>query len=426
MLFENPSLGVPGTDQERRSFDFFCHDTGRQLAYALNIQLVHQLVLQMSHFDITVRSAIIALGSMGERLRINSTLTLENDQANICHHFAQTHYYKAVRHLRTQICTAHEHAKNAIIPCFLFTVFEFLQGNDAGGLLHLRSGLKLLRQEHGSLSTGLQTMSPAHDSLRYEIARIFSIMDVQATLWLGLESFQGPVMIPLFGPGLGQFKSDTFISLKEAADSLNKQSTLIYYFRHSLATFEGSESQDQMPLEMLAEQERLIKRLESWNTAVDILTAELGMAVDVETLHRVAVMKMNYITILIELTACTQYSKDGIYSGFETEFRQVISLASFVIRPFTDEKKLALQRLVAANNGDIDPAQMFSFGSSTIKPLYLVAAKCQNLSLCREAIDLLASSPWREGAWDSATMARIAERRVKELEQRTKYLAPLA
>lgn len=424
-----PILSITGTNQERRSFAFFCYQTGQQLSTALNITQTHQLILQASHCDEAVRSAVIALGSIGERLSINDLLTLENEQANTCHDFAHLQYYKALKCLRERITKDSEgSASLAIILCFLFTIFEFLQGNDAGSLIHLRSGLNMLRRDHGSLSTGLQTVSPDQDPLRHEILRTFSIMDMQATTWLGLKTFQAPIMIPLDGPDDGPADLDLFSTWEEASESLNHRITAMYHFRRLATSYDGAESLAQVLPEMHAKREKLLVRLKKWLVSLEALTAKLWGTIDDEMSQRILVMKMNYEINLISLIACLQPCDQQVYADHEPGFRYIVDLAKSVIGPMDDVVKLRVQHIVAANNSGvqhivgtnnsgIDPVPMFSFYAGVIQPLYLTAIKCQNLSVCREAIALLSSSPWREGAWDSATMARIAARRIQQVEE---------
>lgn len=386
---------------------------------ALNIPQTQKLILQASHCDEAVRYAVIALGSIGERLSINNLLTTENMEANTCHHFAQLQYYKALKHLRERISRDSEGSANlAIITCFLLTVFEFLQGNDAGSLIHLRSGLNILQQDHGSLSTALQSVSPDRDPLRHDILRIFSIMDMQATMWLGLRTFQAPAMIPLDGPSDGPNTSSLFSGVEQAAESLNYHITTIYRFRRLVAAFDITESPDQVPPQLHWERDKLLVQMEKWPVSLATLMANLGAEIDTVTSQRIVVMKMNFKINVIILTACLQPSDQEIYANHELEFREVVELAKSIIGSMDDETKLRVQDIVAANNAGINPVDMFSFYAGVIQPLYCTAVKCQNLNVCREAITLLASSPWREGAWDSTTMARIAARRVQEIEER--------
>ena len=424
-VIPGPTIRIAGTDQERRSFAFFCSQIGQQLSIALNIPQTQNLILQASHCDEAVRYGVIALGSIGERLSINNLLTMENMKANACHTFAQLQYCKALKHLRERISHDSEGSADlAIITCFLLTVFEFLQGNDAGSLIHLRSGLNILRRDHGSLSTALQTVSPDRDPLGHDILRIFSIMDMQATMWLGLRTFQAPVMIPLDDPGDRLKNPSVFSGLEQAAESLNYHITTIYRFRRLVAAFDVTESPGQVPPPLHAEREKMLVQMEKWPVSLATLTANLGGEIDAVMLQRIVVMKMNFKINLIILTACLQPSDQEVYADHEPEFREIVELAKSIIGSMDDETKLRIQDMVAANNGGINPIAMFSFYAGVIQPLYCTAVKCQNLSVCREAITLLASSPWREGAWDSATMARIASRRVQEIEERATNTDP--
>lgn len=419
-IIPGPTISIMGTRQERRSFAFFCCQIGQQLSTALEITETHQLILQASHCDEAVRFAVIALGSIGERLAINNVITLENEQANVCHEFAHLQYYKALKHLRERIANDSEGSTSlTIILCFLFTIFEFLQGNDTGSLIHLRSGLNILRRDHGSLSAGLQTISTDQDPLRHEILRTFCVMDRQATMWLGLKNFQAPIISPLDGPGDSPPHLDQFSTLQEAIESLTYQINAIYHFRQLAAPYEGAKSPDQVPPELWTKREKLLVQLKRWPVSLEALTVKLWGEIDTETSQRIVVLKMNYETNLMVLTACLQPSDQQFYADHEPEFRLIVDLAKSVIGPTDDVVKLGVQHIVAANNNaGVNPTPMFSFYAGVIHPLYLTAIKCQNLRVCREAIALLSSSPWREGAWDGATMARIAARRLQEVEER--------
>ena len=422
-IIPGPTIIIPGTYQERRSFAFFCYQIGQQLSNALNIAQTHQLILQSSHCDEAVRSAAVALGSIGMRLCFNELLTLDSEQANSCHDFAHLQYYKALKRLRERISNDSEGSADlALILCYMFTVFEFLQGNDAGSLTHLRSGLNILRRDHGSLSTGLEMVSPDQDPLRHEMLRAFSVMDVEATMWLGLRTFQGPILMALDGPGDDPVHSDSFSTLDEAANSLKYQIDLIYHFRRLVAAYDCTEPPNHISPEVYTKKERLLEHLKKWPISFEALTARLGGEIDAEMSTRIIIMRMNYETNLMTFRACLQRSDEQIYGKCEAEFRLIVDLAKSVIGPTDDVVKLGVEHIAASvikNNGGMrQPQPMFSFFAGIIRPLYHTAIECQNLRICREAITLLSSSPWREGGWDSATMARIAARRVKEVEER--------
>ena len=308
----------------------------------------YRLVLQATHSSDAVRSAAIALGSMGQRLHINNVLNLENQQANACHDFAHVQYHKALTQLREQLNNDPDQSVDlAIILSFVFTIFEFLRGNDAGSMLHLRSGLKILRRENKS--------SPEPDLLRQEIMRVFSVMDLQATIWLGLESFQSPVIMPLDTPPAGVEKNDGFSSLEEAATSLNVQIIRIYHFRRLVSADGGLPSLDQLPPTTIAQRENLIANLQRWPFAVEALLTRLGAELSADMLHRVTVMRMNHITILIMILACLQRDEELIYHERESDFAWIISAAKSLVLPMNDTVRMWIERIVAANNIGINP-----------------------------------------------------------------------
>ena len=419
-IIPGPIISITGSYQERRSFAFFCYQTGQQLSTALNVTKTHQLILQTSHCDDAVRAAVIALGAIGERLSINNLLTLDNEQANACHSFAHLQYYKALRYLRERISNNPDGSANfAVILSFLFTVFEFLQGDDTASLIHLRGGLNILRRGQGSLSMGFQMTASKQDPLTHEILRIFSTMDLQATIWLGRKAFPAPIMVPINDPESYLEHLDQFSTLDEASESLNHRIVSTYHFQRLVATYDSRDSVEQVPREVHVEKEKLILQLKKWLVSLEALVRKPCGEFNTEMLERITVLKINYESGLLMLTACLQASDQQFYTNHELEFRKIITLAKAVVGP-----RKNIERIVAANNSK-NPLSVFSFYIGVIRPLYLTAIKCQNMNVCREAIALLSSSPWREGAWESATMARIAARRVREVEEGSGCTSPL-
>ncbi len=58
----------------------------------------------------------------------------------------------------------------------------------------------------------------------------------------------------------------------------------------------------------------------------------------------------------------------------------------------------------------------FALDLGIIPPLFVVATKCRDRRLRRDAINLLMSSPRREGMWDSVLCGRVA-RWIMEIEE---------
>ena len=399
-----PSLAFSGTDQERRGFEYFCWETEAEIGHALNLDLAHKFILQSSHSNNAVRSAIIALGSLAEHLQVNSNLPFHKQQASSrCHGFAQAQYGQALKQLRAQIANDPRHSESlAIVSCFLFTLFEFLQGNDTLSMVHIRSGLNMIRHQDGPLNL-----------LRLELLHIFSTMEIQTTQWIGFKSSQAPKIDPAaLGPRLVEVEK--FFNIEDAAIAMTFLTTKLYHFRRVVINAAGRlDSPD-----ILASKRDLGMQLEWWPLALDRLLVDLDTGLSVEMLHRTFVMRMNHAMARIAFGACLHEDEERVFRAHLPDFRSIIWLAKTVIRPTSDLIQSRVQRIVAANNAGINPVAVFSFYAGVIEPLYMTAIQCTDPKVCREAIHLLSSPPWREGAWDSAQMARMAERKVRQLEKR--------
>lgn len=401
--FSNPYVGFAGTDQERRGFEYFHWETTQHIGGALNLDCVHRLILQIGQSNPAVRSAVVALGSITEQLQVNSALAFDKAQSNTYQEFPQAQYRQALRQLREQLTTgAHRAEKLAMISCFLFTLFEFLQGNDTASIVHLRSGLNILRQQDG-----------VPGQLWQELLRIFSIMDLQATMWLSLKTFRPPMITPV-DPGSLPLEMEAFCDIEDAAISLNFLISRVYNFRR-LVTSEAGEPNSP---NFVTVKRDLGAQLEWWPVALEKHLANLDTGVTLEALHRTFVMRMNHTITRIAFGACLHEDEERVFRAHLSDFRDIVSLAKIVIWPMDPIVKDRVQRIVAANNASLNPVAVFSYYAGVIQPLYMTAIKCTDVKVCRQAVKLLSTSPWQEGAWDSARMAEMAERKVRQLEKK--------
>ena len=421
IIERTPYVGIIGNDQERRGFKFFQFRTSQELASALGLTSLSQFMLQASHANPAVLHAAIALGTLEERFEINSVLTTENAQANNRHEFACRQYYQAVTELRKQLCNEKEHSVDLIlISCFLFSCIEFLQGNDAGALMHLGSGLKILRREQGVPTTSCRTLSPAaglppalSDSSPFmdDITFIFSVLDVQAIIWLGLESFQSPVMIPVRVPDTTPLIPACFSSLQEAYKSLDDQKYSIFRSQRLAATNTSSQPPDQAPQAETVERQKHFTQLSDWLLATEAFTQLHHHDLTPSDLHCLTVLTISYKIVFMMITVSFQPDEATLYRSFRANFAEIIFLAESLLRPSVSNNN------ASPTTPQHAPWPLFRFPALLIQPLYFTAVKCRDLDTCRKAISLLGASPWREGAWDSAAMAKIAERKVRQWEE---------
>lgn len=161
-----------------------------------------------------------------------------------------------------------------------------------------------------------------------------------------------------------------------------------------------------------SERQELLSDLRAWPPALDEFL-EHG-PYTAECARRTMLLKMNYISTFINISTVLQPDMADNYLEFTPSFRQILSLATMLLRPATTESRVDLLRAITLNivEKDSNDIPMFAFVPGAIQPLHVVAEKCVDSSLCREAIALLEERPWKEGAWDSTTMAAIARRKL--------------
>jgi len=406
------NLAVTGTTPERQCFEYFCLQIGQELSTALQSEPTYQFVLQACYADDAVKAAVIAIGSMGQRLRIDQVLTSNNQEANAFQRFAQVQYCKAIELLRARIVNeAQPRVELALISCYLFVILGFLQGNEADSLVHLRSGLKILRRENG--------FKGAMNPLRREITRIFSVMDMEATHWLGLESFQSTIIMPLDGPVSDPPSLITFSNFDDAAIALIFQITRLSHFQRWITAYDTT--LHSIPQDAYKRHQDLLNDLQRWPVGLEILLGEVG-DLSHEMRDRVTLMRLNHRITVIQLSTCLNTrDEQGSYEENNVDYRQMLVLAKSVICNLDGLVKPRVRDIFAAIDHSRDSIPLFSFYAGVIRPLYILAISCRDLRLCREAVSWLSVRPWREGAWDSFSMAKIAERKIQQLERQGYY-----
>lgn len=395
-----PILGSPfttelWTDRERRSFEYFYFSTRQSSSISMALDLSLQFIIQASRFDTAMRSAIVALGSLGESLEVGDMLgSKTNDQS--LQHFAQIQFHKALRNLRVLIRDdPHRPAELTVMSCYVFSIFEFHRGDEANSMMHGCSGLNILRQD--------SRLSQRPDYLGLGFLRTSSFMEAQAKVWFDSTSAHSPGFKPAM--------LEEFSSFEEAAHSLDTLMANVYQLRQKANTYRFNEYMVPIPPGLAAIRQDLTRQLQRWKTGMGNLLTKHGTGQHRHLSHRVAVMKMNFITTVLIVTISLQYSKKALYRRNESQFREIIALAMSVLSPangaatFSPEQIFATGEVIESESTPTLPTHR-----GIIQPLCFTAIKCQNPTVRRQAITLLSSSPWREGKWDSAVMAGIAER----------------
>ncbi|KAL8826712.1 MAG: hypothetical protein Q9170_007299 [Blastenia crenularia] len=416
-----------GTNDELRAFDYFRVQTSEDLAYSLNASL-EELVLQTSHHHEAIKHAAIALGSLGYTLRCNSASPSGPWSALWRHQFAHSQYFKAVRLLQRNIDHKDKDSVNfALISCFLFLVFEFLQGNDPSAVTHLRCGLNILRQQYPAHVDGrideegssVMKLDPIHST----IAHIFNTIDSQAVMWLDLRA-SNRRSYHLENTISQEMVFEPYGFLDDAAQHLSDLTTRIYNFRRLASRHDFAPTRADVPASIYSQRNSLLDQLDIHSRRLGAyLTCRQAFCQQPEDPHRITVLRINRKVTTVMLSTYLEPEDCYLYAQSQPQFWQIVSLATLILRPKTSEPRQKLSdcaqsKVRPLGNGDKvkgpGQRQIFSFVAGLIQPLYYTAIKCPDQGTAMKAIALLEMKPWCEGSWDSAAMAK--EARVRLLE----------
>lgn len=418
-----------GTIDELRGFDYFRVQTSQDVAYSVNSSL-EELVLQTSHHHDAIKHAAIALGALGETIRINSSCARYPEKSVFYtrHYFACAQYYKAIKLLQDDIGRRDKDSINfALVSCFLFIVFEFLQGNDQSAVIHLRSGLNILRQQsipspHANPNAPVKSSQKLHP-IQTEISRIFHILDTQATMWLDVRTLAHKSTVAIGSPMSRELAPESFVSLDEASQDLNDIISRIYNFRRFASKHDFASTREQVPASIYAHREAFLDELDVHRSRLgNYLACRKTFAQRPEDPYRITVLRINRKVTTLMLATYLEPHESTFYAQSQSHFWQIVSLAALILRP---ESSATRQRLLGSMqhcSTELDtkdaraPRQrkIFAFFAGLIQPLYFTAIKCPNQDTAVKAVELLEMKPWREGSWDSAEMAKIARRRMQQ------------
>ncbi|KAL2037077.1 hypothetical protein N7G274_010204 [Stereocaulon virgatum] len=381
-----PDVGIQGTDTERQGFEFFYTSISWKVAKLMNLKTSHQFILQASHVDKAVLSAIVAVGYIGRKCRNDANMIPGSANNKPVDDFAHRQYCKTLNHLQGLISEKpNRPIEFTVITCFLLVLFEFFRGDYQAAMVHIRSGINIL---HPSVRP-LQSVS----SLKQELFRAFSIGSIAAPYTRQLSQSSRYLR--------------GFSTLEEAAISLSFLVARVHHYRQFSRLYQRITALELTPLSLAIPGEDVHPNLDAVKCAVtlDVFLESVSTAVDEGESTRIAIMRINRITQYVILSTTLQPITEKYYVSCEPYFREIVSLAASVIRQ-TNGEIVPVGDIVAASNlqgSRVSGDTMFHEG--LIYPLFFTAVKCENAGIRGQAISLLINSPWQEGPWNSARVA---------------------
>lgn len=187
-------------------------------------------------------------------------------------------------------------------------------------------------------------------------------------------------------------------TLEDASRNLSRMENLLHTFFRGVA----EKSITNIP----EEKTRLNHERCKWHNAFSALVSDQSKVKTKEDVRRLDGLLINHKKVGVMLDSC---QADGTYNyePSTSTFAEIVKSCASLLT--TDAFKVYITNL---------PKTPFAFVFGMIHPLYITAIYCSDCTIRKKAIDILVMSPWREGAWNSAAMGKIAQRKLDEAEER--------
>ena len=422
------------SEAERRGFDSFRQYPANIIGDGLRWRDLGSIVLQNSESDPALRHAVAALGAAYEAaLQTPGEPTLNGNKRLLS--LAYKQYQQAIRTLRIRLQHNPGHSiETNMLACMLLVVFDFIQGDDRGAAAHMAGGLSLLRayipQSNVSQALIDRLTTPwriswegpvvhlAEASFSANLLLSYGYLDFLGCYWTDGLPYMPEVSV-LEGLEVRGLKfRDPSRACTELELCFEKYGTLENRIREFLHAARGSHRLRSLgsclclrpcsgscsyPVSatFAVTKSVLVTSLTEWHLNLQhIVASDTQMkAWEKQAIKYVAVNHKKIQTMLLAIQA------DGTvdYRAFTPAFQELLTLA----------RRLYEEAGFPESSPFVDDSP-FAFTWGTIHPLYITALHCNDVSVCREAIEILSSRHWRDGGWDSFVMANIARRELAE------------
>ncbi|KAL1869708.1 hypothetical protein VTK73DRAFT_3012 [Phialemonium thermophilum] len=464
VMLYRPSVNLPFTDQESLYFQLFREQTANELSGFFDNIFWSRGVLQECHSEPAIRHAVVALGALYKTLEktCESPPGSPSDQATSAADSAFAHWEMAVKKysqachelvgLKSQVAE-----RTLLMGSVLLACFDSFIGDHQQAIKQIQSGLGLLEQLRAQRRRSF--LPKPEEPVEEELIQMFTRLAIQAKSYDMAFHFPHPYVIRLTDAPRGADPNsptsssegnspvslhhdpipDRFQSSREARLAWDALVERIFRFTETMFTYVSNGPMGVLPSNLQQYGAGFKDQIQAWSDAYEhILASRNGPGVSSQEKAAIAVLKMSQIMSQV-LFLMTFSGSEMQFDSYTDEFRAIVDLALEVVGD--EERRAAAKRCPDRNfcqhhAGFYDSAILGSYGFAArhikpsfsadlgiVPPLFVVATKCRDPLLRRQAIQLLRSSSRREGMWDSELAARIGAWVASVEEQNTSLAA---
>lgn len=416
----------PGGDKlQLRAFAYFRERTARDLAGPVwQDSFFTGILLAIADSEPTVRHAITALGALHEFYG-------ESERTEVAS-YALSQYGKAIKGV-VELETTEQSVEVVLTSCILFALLESMRGFHHSSMSHLVSGLKVLRENQMSGRFPSATSSALSQALQWLFIRADSqLMDCGgAKFGHGVQVYQP----------MEYFLPATLRDISESSFHIDLLHNRVMYV---LSRWEPIISIDGQTASVMQElnQEKSYYRgeLDRFHAAHLLMvsrTSPLSHYGDVRAGHLAVSLAIKVTAILLEVDDFVNPEKGfdkslPLFKAMVDEAEEFIEISPGYVSPFVTPPHTVTSDATNSSTTSSENTGCFEAGairrpiltmsSGCVLPLYFVAARCRHSATRHRALRLLKTCKRREGLWDSALAAGIAERLIAIEESKAKAL----
>lgn len=446
ILYNNPAPSLRLDQSEGQYFQLFQTRTASELSGFFDDVFWSRTVLQECHSENAIRHAVVALGALYKTLESThesppSSPSYQGDVDRIENAFrhwevALKQYSNACLALGTLDPRDQRGSRTRLMASVLLSCFDSFIGDHKQAILQIQNGLVLLEQVRAERRRAF--MAKPEEPVEDELLQMFTRLAIQAKSYDMAFHFPQPYVIRLLpapaNPGSPSSDAgspvsthqepipDRFASLREARLSWDTLCERIFRFTETMFSYASGDSPANiLPASMIQYGMSFKAQIEAWSHAFEpLLTNRTAPGVTSQEKAGISVLKMFQIMAQI-LYLMTFSDNEMEFDTFKGQFKTIVDLALEVVG---DEERRAREKRCPnphtcnhhKHHSDIFGGYeyiahhikpSFSADLGIVPPLYVVATKCRDRVIRRQAIQLLRSSARREGMWDSELVARI-------------------
>ena len=443
VMLYRPSVNLPFNQQEGLYFQLFQTQTASELSGFFDHVFWTRSVLQECYSETPIRHAVIALGALYKTLEKTcesppGSPSADHDPVDN----ANKHWDIAIKkysHVCLELSSPNPQIANRtrLMGSVLLACFDSFVGHHQQAIGQIQTGLSLLEELRAERRRSF--MSRPEEPVEEELIQMFTRLAIQAKSYDMAFHFPHPYVIrlnqtdrsdplsPTSGPASPVAPNHDpipkrFASSHEARLAWDALVERIFKFTEAMFNYMSNGPMGVLPSSLNQNGAVFKDQIDAWSEAYKpILDGRMAFGVTDQEKAAIAALKMAQIMSKV-LLSMTFSSSEMQFDAFTPDFKFIVDLALEVVGD--EEKRAAAKRCPDPNfcphHADSwtdmfgrheNPARhikpSFSADLGIVPPLFVVATKCRDPVVRRQAIRVLKGSARREGMWDSELAARI-------------------